>query len=392
MAKIKRKKAKKANPIYKNITFVLAIFIIVLSPFAFFYIYFLDRFYPNVYIENINVSGKSPKEAQSLINPQVNIPEKLALKYNGKTFYIQTSILNASFNKERTINRAYQLGRTGNILFDISQIISSLKSKTVFPLELTINEEALNDSITKIANEININPTNAKFTINGNKVTSFSPESNGLRVESEELIQKIKDEIAKNDSRNISIDIPTQIVYAQIKTSDVNNLGIKELIGSGTSHFAGSPSSRIYNINLAASRINGTLIAPGDTFSFNETVGDISSLNGYQQAFVIQNGQTVLGDGGGVCQVSTTMFRAAMNAGLPIIERHAHAYRVHYYEEDAAPGFDATIYSPQVDFKFRNDTNNFILIQTQIDLTKLVLTFNFYGTKDERVVNITNPT
>jgi vancomycin resistance protein YoaR len=169
-------------------------------------------------------------------------------------------------------------------------------------------------------------------------------------------------------------------------------LGIKELIATGTSHFAGSIPTRIYNVNLAASRINGTLIAPNEIFSFNNTVGDISSLSGYKQAYVIQNGQTVLGDGGGVCQVSTTIFRAALASGLPIVERHAHAYRVHYYEEDSPPGLDATIYTPSVDLKFRNDTGNYILIQTQIDLNKLVLTFNFYGVKDGRQVNITKPT
>src|SRR6185369_9618298 len=97
------------------------------------------------------------------------------------------------------------------------------------------------------------------------------------------------------------------------------------------------------------------------------------------------------GDGGGVCQVSTTLFRAALNAGLPIVERHAHAYRVGYYEEDSPPGFDATVYVPSVDLKFKNDTDHYLLIQTVIDPQELRLTFNLYGTKDDRKVTVTTP-
>ncbi|HZQ29900.1 MAG TPA: VanW family protein, partial [Patescibacteria group bacterium] len=102
------------------------------------------------------------------------------------------------------------------------------------------------------------------------------------------------------------------------------------------------------------------------------------------------NGKTVLGDGGGVCQVSTTFFRALLNAGLPIVERHPHSYRVGYYEQDSPPGLDATIYYPSVDLKFRNDTGNYILIQTVVDYDNLRLTFNLYGTKDGREVSISN--
>src|SRR5581483_1675543 len=171
----------------------------------------------------------------------------------------------------------------------------------------------------------------------------------------------------------------------------VNNLGITQLIGQGESLFQGSIDTRIYNIELAASRINGALIAPGEIFSFDKTLGDVSSLTGYKQAYVIQNGKTVLGDGGGVCQVSTTTFRAILNAGLPVVERHAHAYRVEYYEEDSPPGIDATIYVPSVDLKFKNDTNHYILVQTNVDPASLKLTVSLYGTSDGRVSTISTP-
>jgi vancomycin resistance protein YoaR len=168
-------------------------------------------------------------------------------------------------------------------------------------------------------------------------------------------------------------------------------MGIKELIGMGTSTYQGSIESRIFNVNLGASRVNGTLVAPGEVFSFAKTVGDVSSLTGYKQAYIISGGKTILGDGGGICQVSTTLFRAALNAGLPIVERHPHAYRVSYYEQDSSPGIDATVYVPTVDLKFKNDTGNHILIQSILDPNELRLTFMIYGTSDGRTSEVSTP-
>ncbi len=133
------------------------------------------------------------------------------------------------------------------------------------------------------------------------------------------------------------------------------------------------------------------MIAPGEIFSLNQTIGEVSASTGYKNAYVIKDGRTVLGDGGGVCQVSTTMFRAALAAGLPIVERRAHAYRVGYYEQDAKPGFDATVYAPSTDLKFKNDTKEYLLIETKTDTRNYTLEINLYGTDDGRVVEIGVP-
>jgi len=193
------------------------------------------------------------------------------------------------------------------------------------------------------------------------------------------------------DEKTTTIEIPVSQTKPQIATGDVNNLGIKELIGRGTSRFAGSIPSRIHNVELASSRINGLLIKPGETFSFNSSLGEVSGSTSFQQAYVIQSGRTVLGDGGGVCQVSTTIFRAALNAGLPIIERKAHSYRVGYYEQDSKPGIDATVYNPTADLKIKNDTPGHILIQTIFNRKNLTLVFELYGTSDGRVATISTP-
>jgi vancomycin resistance protein YoaR len=130
-------------------------------------------------------------------------------------------------------------------------------------------------------------------------------------------------------------------------------------------------------------------VPPGENFSFNKSVGDIDGASGYKPAYVIKSGRTVLDDGGGVCQVSTTIFRAVLNSGLPVVARTAHAYRVGYYEQGFSPGLDATVFSPSVDFIFKNDTNSFVLIQAYRD--GLTLYVDLYGTSDGRVATVSKP-
>lgn len=462
--KNKKRKNTKKNNLYKKLLIFVSIVFILASPLLFFFIYFNARVYPNIYIAGINVSGKTKSQIISLLS---NKPknETLFVALDNQSIQIPSGTIDYSYDISKTTERALQLGRSGNLFFDIDQIFKAVTKKINYPIDINISTNKLDDFIQTLSNEystdpspiqyqlqgtaltltnigkpgreidtknfqsdliktisfentntvkisfiptpqsemidslvsqlstkLNITPKNAQFSFVNGSVQSFSPEINGVKVDEETLRNEITNKISSLQDKNVTIQIPVIKTNAQVKASDVNNLGINELIGSGTSHFAGSDSSRIFNINLAASRINNSLIAPGQTFSFDQTVGDISEKTGYKQAYIIQNGQTILGDGGGVCQVSTTLFRAVMNSGLPVIARTAHAYRVHYYEQDSSPGFDATVYSPNVDFKFRNDTANYVLIQTQIDLRHLILTFNFYGTKDGRQISITKPT
>lgn len=171
------------------------------------------------------------------------------------------------------------------------------------------------------------------------------------------------------------------------------DLGIVEVVGVGESLFSGSSSARDRNIRLGASKFDGLIIKPGETFSFNAHLGDISPEAGYDEAYVIIGNRTVLGVGGGLCQVSTTAFRAAYFSGYPIVERWPHAYRVGYYELGGfGPGFDAAIYSPLVDFRFTNDTPHHILIQTEVDAARARLRFVLYSTNTGRTVEQIGPT
>lgn len=243
--------------------------------------------------------------------------------------------------------------------------------------------------IAEIKPVIEREPVDAVFTFEEDRVKEFKPEVVGTKIDIPALKEKLAVAIYTVDEK--PLQVPLILSYPDITVDKINNLGIKELIGKGTSEFAHSIPGRVFNVNLAASRINGVIIPPGEEFSFNKHVGEISRDTGYQSAYIISGGRTVLGDGGGVCQVSTTVFRAALNSGLPITERKAHAYRVGYYEQDSKPGIDATVYNPSVDLKFKNDTGNHILVQTKVDTKKLVMSVEIYGTSDGRVASITEP-
>jgi vancomycin resistance protein YoaR len=184
-------------------------------------------------------------------------------------------------------------------------------------------------------------------------------------------------------------------------TATAQELGITQLIQEQTSYFYGSSAERIQNIEAASKQFHGVLVAPGETFSMGAHLGDVSLDNGYAEALIIYGGKTIKGVGGGVCQVSTTLFRTVFNAGFPIVERTPHAYRVSYYEQTQSgavdprlAGLDATVYFPLVDFKFTNDTQSWILMETYVNVAARTLTWKFYSTPDGRTVNwdTTGPT
>lgn len=252
------------------------------------------------------------------------------------------------------------------------------------------NQEKIAEWAANLASSINRPPENAAFQFSQGKVTEFRPAKEGQTLNETETINLIvqllkKLELGENEAKG---KLPIETTPPAIKTADVNRLGIQELIGRGVSYFQGSIASRIHNIQLASSKLNGILVAPGEAFSFNSSLGEVSLATGYKEAYIIKEGRTVLGDGGGVCQVSTTLFRAILDAGLPILERHAHAYRVSYYEQNSPVGQDATVFDPTADLKFQNDTPAYILIQTKVDTRNKVLVFEFYGTHDGRAVTI----
>ncbi len=281
-------------------------------------------------------------------------------------------VLNENFNK---------------ITVDNTTLISWLGFETNYqPDKITDYVQNLNTSLQRA-------PIDAIFKFENNKVTEFKPAQDGIKIKEDELVDLIinsLDKLINSEDLSDNITIPVIITEPKIKNEDANDLGIEDLLGRGTSSFSHSTAIRNMNVEKGASIINRILVAPNETFSFIKNLGEVTLETGFKKAYIIRQGKTELDVGGGICQVSTTLFRAMLNAGLDITARQNHAYRVSYYEEDSKPGFDATVFIPSPDLKFINDTGHYVLIQSIYDGQNKKLTYEIYGTSDDRKVEISN--
>lgn len=220
----------------------------------------------------------------------------------------------------------------------------------------------------------------------------IQPATAGRMLNIDRTLAALEEAVFRYDDRVVPMIFDyTQPRYHNAITAA--ELGITTLVSEATTYYAGSSPERIHNITESASRYDGIIIGPGEEFSFNTWLGDVSLEAGFVEAKVIEGERTVDGIGGGVCQVSTTIFRAAFTGGFRIIERNAHAYRVGYYEQAGSPpGLDAAIWTPDRDFRFQNDTPYHLLIEVSIFPAQSAIQFRFYSTNPGRVVRIEAPT
>ncbi len=235
-----------------------------------------------------------------------------------------------------------------------------------------------------ISSEVEKEPIKPQFEFRDNKVSLFFPGQDGLRINKEKTFNNLLNAFILKDFSQVSL--VTEISETE-GLDGTNDMGIKELIGSGHSNFAGSPVNRKHNIKVGAEKLNGIIIKPGEEFSLVTALGPTTKEAGYLPELVIKGNKTVPEYGGGLCQVATTLFRSALGSGLPITERRNHSYRVSYYEP---AGTDATIYSPRPDLKFKNDTEHNILIQARFEGANDMY-FDFWGTSDGRLATTTYP-
>ena len=356
-----------------------------------------DRVIPNVFVEDVYLGGKTHEEVKAVFDEKNREIAKKSITFttDDHVATVSAEALEIGYDSELIAEQAINLGKSKNILSSSFIIFNSYINGTFQPASYSFSENNFREALSEIDKDVTIEPVNALFNVENNKVVAFQESRDGRKIDYSKLTEEVKKEARKmvhGEQMSYTLAIPITTVEPEVTTEEANKFGIVEEIGRGKSYFRGSILNRIHNISLAASRVNGILVPPGEIFSFNKNLGDVSRYTGYKEAYVISGGRTVLGDGGGVCQVSTTLFRAMLNAGLPIEERHAHSYRVGYYEQESPMGMDATIYVPSVDLKFKNDTNNHILIQSFVDPSEQSLTFIFYGKSDGRQVEITEPT
>lgn len=259
------------------------------------------------------------------------------------------------------------------------------------------------DSVSKflqeqVADKINIQPQNAKFETGADgRVIEFQGSRPGVEVDLDKTYEKINNAFIE---RTLHDEGVTKVVSVEVKvaepivsTGDVNDLGISEVLGVGVSDYSNSPTNRKKNIKNAVNKLNGILIKPGDTFSTLEYTRPFTLEGGYFPELVIKGDEMKAEIGGGLCQIGTTLFRMAMNSGMEIVERRNHSLVISHYNDPVnnLPGTDATVYDPAPDFKFKNDTGNYILIQTYMDTASEELFFTLWGTGDGRQGSYTHP-
>ncbi|MDW7650465.1 MAG: VanW family protein [Bacillota bacterium] len=341
------------------------------------YYYYQERIYSGVYVHQLPLGGCTLQVMEETL-PKTEVIFHLA---DGRSTVFSLSALGINPNITHLYTTAHRLGRSRSLPLTYLERLQLWKNKVNFPLYHTIDEEMLLQTVTTLETRFNKEPKDAFFRIKSDgKQITINAEEAGLMIDREELVRRLVSLLA-HPEKALSVRIPENLVPARITAASLQEMGIREPIGSFTTLFQGYAEDRVHNIRLAVSHLNNYLIAPGKTFSLNDILGDSTPEKGYRKAPIIVGDQLVSGYGGGLCQVSTTLYNAALLAGLDIIERHHHNLAVPY----VIPGRDATISYGARDLKFRNNKSHYILIHANVGQNEL--TFRLFGSPSgERVV------
>ena len=264
---------------------------------------------------------------------------------------------------------------------------------TSLSIEMTPKVDPFYTRLLEIGSNVYKEAQDAKFIFDKSRLSlqMIAPGETGKEIDIEASLENIAKAIRAGSN---SAEVVLNIKEPRLKGNETaEELGIRELVHTENTYFFYSDDARIQNIQVGAGKLNGVLIAPGETFSMADAIGEVTKEAGYAESSVIFGDETIQDVGGGLCQVSTTLFRAAFNYGLEINERHAHGYRVYYYErlanrslDPGLAGLDAAVYLPTLDLKFTNDTPYWILMETQPDLNLFQLQWRFYSTDVNRYV------
>lgn len=338
--------------------------------------YWDNLIYPGVKVEGVNISEKTKDEAKNIIKQ--NFSDQIAkkninVKADEKNYILNYSKLSPKYDVDDAVNKAFDYGKNFNIIKKYI-ILKDPKSQN-FKLKFSYNEKSVKELIDKIQSDVNKDPVNATLEVDNNNFNVTS-EIDGKKLEKDKLEKEIIDKINGNIGQDNNINAITQVVAARIKGDALKS--INSLIGSYSTNFASSSPTRSNNIVLATKSINGKVLMPGDTFSFNDIVGERTGERGYEPAPVIVGNKLESGLGGGICQVSTTLYNAVFRAGIASTEREHHTMPVHYVPQ----GMDATVDYGNIDYKFKDTYTYPIYIQSYIAGGNIV--FNLYSSSSTK--------
>lgn len=369
----KKKSAKKSSAIV-----LIAALAILLAGTAAYYLSvkgtiedWNDKIYPGVTVQNIDIGGMTKEEAETKLKSElvgaIN-DKKLDIQIRDKNFQLEYADISPSYDLDYTVNEAYNFGKE----YGIIKKYAAIKGKEEADIELNFSydEEKLKGFEKNLIDEVSESPKDATLSIDGDKI-SVQPEVDGLTIDEDELDSKLKEAINGDVKSEHTVVIEPEVTKAKITEEDLSK--IKGVMGAFSTSYGTSAEGRSSNIELATRKINGTIVMPGETFSFNDVVGPRTEEMGFKEAGTYVGNKVEPGIGGGICQVSTTLYRAVMRANIRSTQRTNHSMSVGY----ASPGLDATVAYGYLDYKFTNTYDFPIYIQGMTG--GKVVTYQIYG-------------
>ena len=371
-------KKKKKGLIIVFIVIILFIIILGLGAYGYYTVLNTELLYEGIIVDGMDISLMTKEDALDLIknkNEKELDNKNMKIYGDNREYNINLRELGYYYDYNKAIDKAYSIGREGNIINRVKEIISVKKTGVSIPLDAHYDRTKIDSIVNEIAEEINVEMADAQFNFNNGKIT-VTEETIGKKVNEEELTRLI--------NSNINDLSPIEIPIEKIMPSRTKELlgRINGVIGEFSTSFKGSTKERIENIRLSSKSLSKDIIMPGETVSFNNTTGPRSKAAGYKEANVIFKGEFVPDTGGGVCQTSTTLYNALLRADLTILERSHHSIPIKY----VPLGQDAAVAYGVLDLKFRNDFDFPIYIDSKIIGDRIHI--YIYGDKNVKNYNV----
>lgn len=330
-----------------------------------------SKIYPNVYVENVNLSGMTKEEAIETLNKEIKEPVQnkiITVKAADKSIEIKYSELSPEYNIDETVNEAMSYGKDLN-LFGKNELING-KNKKELNLDFKYDEAKLTEYENKLTEMVNQNAKNATININGGNISVIEGQD-GRAIEKDKMVDLVKESINANPEANTVVEVPVEVTKPKITKEMLSK--VDGVIGSFTTSYTSSNADRSANVEIATKTVNGTILMPGETFSYNNTLGERTTDKGYRDGAAYIGNKVEMVTGGGICQVSTTLYRAVLRAGIMPTERHNHSMTTTY----SGPSEDATVAWGSLDYQFKNPYDFPIYIQGYT--SNKHVTFNIYG-------------
>jgi vancomycin resistance protein YoaR len=319
------------------------------------------KIYPGVEVANVPLGGKTPEEAQEILEERTGGLEKIEL-IGSEDFILSSDKLGVNFDARATAYQAYAVGHQGGILKRVVERVEATWGTVPLPLVVDYDREQFRVGLSDVVASLTVEPVEAEFEVNGNEV-SVTQSRTGQPAEEEKLLDDIEAGLSEGQRE---YEVPILTEEPKLTTEEAEGLKPTTLLGKYRTDYrltSDKSEERVENLEIASGAINGTLLAPGEVFSTNEILAPLD----YNKTKIIFEGKEDKADGGGLCQVSSTLYMAANYAGLEIVERHPHYAQLPYIR----PGFDATVWfgysgGQPLDMKFKNDTDGYLLLREYV--------------------------